>query len=282
MLVHTRAELLDALARPSGPVGFVPTMGALHEGHASLMTLARARVGAGPVLVSVFVNPLQFGAGEDLTRYPRTLSSDVELCARLGVDVVFAPSVEEVYPDGELQVTVDSGELGTRLEGASRPGHFEGVLSVIAKLFGLIGPQLAVFGEKDYQQLTLIRRMVRDLSFGVEIVGAPTVREPDGLAMSSRNRLLNPESRRAAGVLHRSLAAARDSAAVGLAADAVLAAAHDVLETEPGVALDYLRLTDPALEPLSEQTPPGTTARALIAARVGGTRLIDNLAIRFG
>lgn len=281
-ILHTRAELSDALGRHSGSTALVPTMGALHEGHASLMRLARERAGRGPVVVSVFVNPLQFGAGEDLARYPRTLRSDVEMCARLGVDVVFAPGVEEVYPGGEPQVTVAPGPLGGVLEGASRPGHFEGVLTVVAKLFGLVGPQVAVFGEKDYQQLALVRRMVRDLSFATEIVSAPTVREPDGLAMSSRNRLLTPAGRAAAGALHRSLVAARDTAATGGKAATVLAAANAVLSTEPGVDLDYLRLTGPALEALPEETGKGGPARVLIAARVGNTRLIDNLAIEFG
>lgn len=259
-------------------------MGALHEGHASLMKLARERVGSGPVVVSVFVNPLQFGVGEDLARYPRTLDSDVDLCTRLGVDLVFAPGVEEIYPDGEPEVTVAPGRLGEVLEGASRPGHFEGVLTVVAKLFGLVGPQVAVFGEKDYQQLALVRRMVRDLSFGIEIIGAPTVREPDGLAMSSRNRLLTPAGRAASGALHRSLLAARDAAAKGGDPATALAAAHAVLsgESEPRVDLDYLELTDPALGPLPRQIGPGVAARALIAARVGSTRLIDNLAIEFG
>ena len=281
-ILHTRAELGEAMARRSGSTALVPTMGALHEGHASLMRLARERVGSGPVVVSVFVNPLQFGVGEDLARYPRMLDSDVDLCTRLGVDLVFAPGVEEVYPDGEPQVTVAPGPLGGVLEGRSRPGHFEGVLTVVAKLFGLVGPQMAVFGEKDYQQLALVRRMVRDLNFGIEVIGAPTVREPDGLAMSSRNGLLTPAGRRAAGALHRGLVAARERAAAGGDGAAVLAAAHAVLSAETGVDLDYLQLTDPALQPLTEQTGAGVGARVLIAARIGSTRLIDNLAIEFG
>jgi pantoate--beta-alanine ligase len=281
-ILHTRAELSAALARQSGSTALVPTMGALHEGHASLMRLARERVGTGAVVVSVFVNPLQFGAGEDLARYPRTLGSDVDLCTRLGVDVVFAPGLEEVYPDGEPEVTVAPGRLGEVFEGASRPGHFEGVLTVVAKLFGLVGPQVAVFGEKDYQQLALVRQMVRDLSFGIEIIGAPTVREPDGLAMSSRNRLLTPAGRAAAGALHRGLVAARYAAANGGDAATVLAAADAVLSAEPEVDVDYLALTDPGLVDLPRQIDPGVEARVLIAARVGSTRLIDNLAIEFG
>lgn len=281
-LLRTRAELSRALGPGSGSIALVPTMGALHAGHASLMRLARERVGPGPVVVSVFVNPLQFAAGEDLARYPRTLSEDVAVCERLGVDVVFAPGVEEVYPDGEPQVTVAPGPLGGVLEGGSRPGHFEGVLTVVAKLFGLVAPQVAVFGEKDYQQLALVRRMVQDLNFGIEIVGAPTVREPDGLAMSSRNRILTPAGRAAASALHRSLVTAREYAAGGADRAAVLAAARAVLSAEPGVDLDYLQLTDPALEALPEQTAAGVAARILVAARIGSTRLIDNLAIEFG
>ena len=197
-LAHTREEL-ESLLRPSrdtgARVGFVPTMGALHEGHAGLMQVAREHVGDGPVVVSIFVNPLQFGVGEDLDRYPRTLEADLKLCEREGVDIVFAPSVEEVYPGGQPQVTIAPGPLAEVLEGKTRPGHFRGVLTVVAKLFGLVRPDVAVFGQKDYQQLVLIRRMVADLCQGVEVVGAETRREPDGLALSSRNRYLDGEQR---------------------------------------------------------------------------------------
>ena len=192
-VAHTRAELADLLARARSAgeqVGFVPTMGALHDGHASLMRVARERVGDGPVVVSVFVNPLQFGAGEDLDRYPRTLDADLEVCAREGVDIVFAPAAEEVYPGwperAEPQVTIEPGPLATVLEGRTRPGHFRGMLIVVAKLLGLVRPDVAVFGQKDYQQLVLVQQMVADLCLGVEIVGAATCREPDGLALSSR------------------------------------------------------------------------------------------------
>lgn len=268
------------LARHDGPVGFVPTMGALHEGHASLMRVARERVGDGPVVVSVFVNPLQFGPGEDLDRYPRTLDADLEICAREGVDVVFAPAVDEVYPGGEPQVMIRPGPLAKVLEGKVRPGHFRGVLTVVAKLFGLVRPDVAVFGQKDYQQLALIRRMVLDLNMGVEVVGAETVREADGLALSSRNRYLDTEQRDNALALSRALRAAQENAGYG--ADSALAAARAELRAAQGVDLDYLVLTDPDLGDLPSDVPPGTEARVLIAARVGTTRLIDNMHLVIG
>jgi pantoate--beta-alanine ligase len=273
----TRAELEDALDR-SRPVGFVPTMGALHEGHLTLMRRARAEVGDdGVVVVSVFVNPTQFGPGEDLDRYPRTLDADLEACAGEGVDVVFTPSVEEMYPGGTAAaVTVDPGPRGDVLEGASRPGHFAGVLTVVAKLFGLVRPDVAVFGEKDYQQLALIRRMVTDLCLGVEVVGAETVREPDGLALSSRNRYLEGDQRREAAVLSRALFAARDAADRGPLA--ALNSARAALRTSRGVDLDYLEITAPDLGPAPDSGP----ARMLVAARVGTTRLIDNIALELG
>jgi pantoate--beta-alanine ligase len=282
-LATTREELAGLLAeaRSGGErVGLVPTMGALHEGHASLVRAARERVGAGPVVVSVFVNPLQFGAGEDLDRYPRTLEADLAVCRREGVDIVFAPSVEEVYPGGEPQVTVEPGPLATVLEGATRPGHFRGVLTVVAKLFGLVRPDVAVFGEKDYQQLVLIRRMALDLNLGVEVVGAPTRREDDGLALSSRNAYLDEEQREEAVALSRTLRAAREVAEYG--ADVALDAARAELRRTAGVDLDYLALTTPDLGELPADAPPGTAARILIAARVGGTRLIDNLPLTLG
>ena len=218
VLAHTREELAALLlgARAGGErVGFVPTMGALHEGHASLMRVAREQVGTGPVVVSIFVNPLQFGEGEDLDRYPRTLDEDLKICEREGVDVVFAPAVDEVYPGGAPQVMVDPGPLADVLEGRIRPGHFRGVLTVVAKLFGLVRPDVAVFGQKDYQQLVLIRRMVADLCLPVEVVGGETEREQDGLALSSRNRYLDTEQRFNATALSRTLLAARAAAALG-------------------------------------------------------------------
>lgn len=282
-VVATRADLQALLGhrRDAGPVALVPTMGALHDGHAGLVRLARERTG-GPVVVSVFVNPMQFGPGEDLDRYPRTFDADVAVCEREGADVVFAPSVDEVYPGGEPQVTVEPGPLADVLEGAVRPGHFRGVLTVVAKLFGLVRPDLAVFGQKDYQQLALVRRMVDDLCLGLEIVGAETAREPDGLAMSSRNRYLDADERQRASVLNRALRAAQHDAADGVAH--ARAAARAVLRGVDGVDLDYLAITTPGLDELDDDAvvPPGTEGRALIAARVGTTRLIDNLPLTFG
>ena len=255
-------------------VGFVPTMGALHEGHAAL--IRRARAERDLVAVSIFVNPLQFGPHEDLARYPRDEEGDLAACERLGVDLAFVPSVEEMYPEGEPEVTVDPGPAGARLEGGSRPGHFRGVLTVVAKLLHAAGPCAAYFGEKDAQQLFLVRRMVRDLAFPVEVVAVPTVREPDGLALSSRNRYLSPEERRAAGCLFLGLAQAAELARKGERDAAVLVAAmaREVGAT-PGVRLDYAAVVDEAtFEEVREIAGP---ARALVAAWVGSTRLIDNL-----
>jgi pantoate--beta-alanine ligase len=285
LLAHTRAELSDLLAtrRAQGQrVGFVPTMGALHEGHAGLMRVAREHVADGPLVVSIFVNPLQFGAGEDLDRYPRTLEADLKICEREGVDIVFAPAVDEVYPGGEPQVTVEPGTRATVLEGRTRPGHFRGVLTVVAKLFGLVRPDVAVFGEKDYQQLVLIRRMVADLCLQVEVVGAETERESDGLAMSSRNRYLDDEQRREAVTLNRTLRAAQNAAKYGVGA--ALDAARAELRESKGVDLDYLAITTPDLAELPDAAAilPGAEARILIAARVGTTRLIDNLPLVIG
>jgi len=276
-LAHTREELADALSTAGGRIGFVPTMGALHAGHAALLRTAREAVGSdAPVVVSIFVNPMQFGPGEDLDRYPRTLEQDLDVCAAAGVDLVFVPAVDTIYPDGEPLVTVDPGPLARMLEGASRPTHFHGVLTVVAKLLGLVRPDVAVFGEKDYQQLALIRRMVSDLCLGVDVVGTPTVREPDGLALSSRNAYLDPAARRSALALSAALLAARDAA--GRGPDQALAAARAVLGAAPGVDLDYLELTGPDLGP----APSTGEARLLVAARVGSTRLIDNVALNLG
>jgi pantoate--beta-alanine ligase len=252
-------------------------MGALHAGHASLIDDARQRVGeSGRVVVSIFVNPLQFAPGEDLDRYPRTFDADLRMCADHGVDVVFAPTVDEVYPGGDPQVTVDPGPLAAELEGRSRPTHFRGVLTVVAKLFGLVRPDVAVFGEKDYQQLVLIRRMSEDLCMGVEVVGATTVREQDGLALSSRNAYLDDEQRVTALSLSSALRAAVENAEQG--SNQALAAARAVLSTCHGVDLDYLVVTDPDLGPAPERGE----GRALIAARVGTTRLIDNVPLFLG
>ncbi|WP_341721438.1 pantoate--beta-alanine ligase [Micromonospora sp. FIMYZ51] len=274
-LVHTRAELARARAELTGTVGVVMTMGALHEGHEELLRAARER--ADHVLVTIFVNPLQFGPNEDFDRYPRTLDGDLEVCRRAGADLVFAPSVADMYPDGEPAVRIDPGPLGADLEGLSRPGFFHGVLTVVLKLLQLTRPDLTFFGEKDYQQLTLVRRMCRDLDVPVEVVGVPTVREPDGLARSSRNRYLAEDEREAALSLSRALRAGADAAEAGRDAGAVLTAAHASFGAgEPGARLDYLVLTDPDLAP----GPVSGPARLLVAAWVGGTRLIDNAPIR--
>jgi len=285
LLANTRAELDAALSglRSAGRrVAFVPTMGALHDGHASLLRVARDRVGEGAVVASVFVNPLQFGPTEDLDRYPRTLEADLKVCEREGVDVVFAPAVEEVYPGWpqQPQVTVDPGPLATVLEGRTRPGHFRGVLTVVAKLFGLVRPDVAVFGQKDYQQLVLIRRLVDDLCLGVEVVGAETQREPDGLALSSRNRYLDGGERRAAVALSRALRAGQQHAEAGV--DSALTAARAVLQAVAAIDLDYLAITDPDLGELPPDVTPGTQARILVAARLGHTRLIDNMPLTLG
>jgi pantoate--beta-alanine ligase len=270
-LVHSRAEFIGARDALDAPVGLVPTMGALHAGHVALIEQARALCES--VLVTIFVNPLQFGPAEDLSVYPRTLEEDVLICERSGADVVWAPAVPDVYPDGPAQVRVDPGPLGRELEGAVRPTHFSGVLTVVAKLLNITRPAVAFFGEKDYQQLTLIRRMATDLELGVGIATVPTVREPDGLALSSRNVYLTAEHREQALALSRALRAGRDAAAGG--PDAVLAAGSAVLAAEPGLAVDYLALRDEQLGPAPESGP----ARLLVAARVGRTRLIDNIGL---
>ena len=254
-------------------MALVPTMGALHEGHRALFQHARGL--ADGVVASIFVNPLQFGPGEDLNRYPRTLNSDLLAARDQGVAVVFAPTVRTMY--GDLSAaggsTVHPGPIGDELEGAIRPGHFVGVLTVVAKLFNLIRPDVAVFGEKDYQQLVLIRRMVADLDLPVRVIGLATVREPDGLALSSRNRYLSAAQREQALVLSRALLAG--AVAGGLGAQAVLAAAGQVLATEPEVGVDYLALRATDLGPAPVTGP----ARLLVAARVGSTRLIDNVSV---
>ncbi|WP_189197757.1 pantoate--beta-alanine ligase [Micromonospora fulviviridis] len=273
-LVHTRKELAAARDALTGTVGVVMTMGALHSGHETLLRAARER--ADHVVVTIFVNPLQFGPNEDFDRYPRTLDADLEICRRAGADVVFAPAVADMYPEGQPKVRLNPGPLGEDLEGLSRPGFFHGVLTVVMKLLQLTRPDLAFFGEKDYQQLTLVRRMVRDLDVPTEIVGVPTVREPDGLALSSRNRYLSAEERAAALSLSAALRAGVEAAEQGADAGAVLAAAHRGFDSgTPGARLDYLVLTDADLEP----GPVSGPARLLIAAWVGATRLIDNTAL---
>jgi pantoate--beta-alanine ligase len=256
------------------PVGFVPTMGFFHEGHLSLMR--RAREERGFVVVSIFVNPLQFGPGEDFEAYPRDPDRDLATAEAEGVDLVFAPEVDEVYPGGLPDVTVDPGPLGERLEGASRPGHFRGVATVVAKLFHLVGPSAAYFGEKDAQQLAVIRRMVQDLSFPAAVVGCPIVREPDGLALSSRNVYLSAEERAAATCLFRALQEAQASAAAGeREAKALRGRMEEVIGAEPLADLDYAAVVDE--DTFEEVDLLDRPARALVAARVGKPRLIDNL-----
>jgi pantoate--beta-alanine ligase len=269
IVATTRAELTEARARLSGRVGVVMTMGALHAGHASL--LAAARKDCDAVLMTLFVNPLQFGPAEDFGRYPRTFDQDLVIAGTEGVDLVFAPDRAEMYPEGVPQVRVDPGPLGGILEGASRPGFFHGVLTVVLKLLHLTRPDAAYFGEKDYQQLTLVRRLVRDTDLPVEIVGRPTVREPGGLALASRNAYLDPAGRVAAHALSRAITAA--SAQAGQGAAAALAAAESILRGTDDVVVDYAVVTDPTtLGPPPEHGP----ARLLLAAKVGDTRLIDN------
>ena len=267
-------KVCDAARSAGRTVGLVPTMGAFHDGHASLMR--RARDERDHVAVSIFVNPLQFGPGEDLSRYPRDEDRDLSIAGQLGVDVVFAPSVEEMYPTGRPEVTVDPGPLGDRLEGAARPGHFRGVATVVAKLFDVVGPSTAYFGEKDAQQLAVIRRVVRDLSLPVEVQGCPTVREPDGLATSSRNAYLSPEQREAAGCLFLALSEAAQMVRSGErdAASLVAAMAREIGAT-PEARIDYAAVVDD--ETFEEVSTIAGPARALVAARFGDTRLIDNL-----
>ncbi|MGW0855381.1 pantoate--beta-alanine ligase [Streptomyces sp. NPDC002690] len=340
VLLHT-AEALRALPRPTGARRVVVmTMGALHDGHGTLVRAAREAAGPdGQVVVTVFVNPLQFGEAADLDRYPRTLEADLAVASAAGADVVFAPSAEEVYPGGDPQVRITAGPMGERLEGASRPGHFDGMLTVVAKLLHLTRPDEALFGQKDAQQLALVRRMVRDLNFGITITAVPTVRDADGLALSSRNRFLSPVQRHTALALSAALFAARDRLAAqhalreralatgglvrdgrdgpahtgtdrvaglnalgesrlaadaqavalaphGSTAEAVRAAARTVLEdaahaAEP-LVLDYLALVDPADFTEVPDDRDGGQAVLLVAARVGDTRLIDNIPLDLG
>ncbi len=266
-LVRTRAELADARKALPGTVAVVMTMGALHDGHRELMRAARQN--ADRVIVTIFVNPLQFGPNEDFARYPRTLDGDLELCRAEGVDLVFAPELEEMYPDGLPAVRVEAGPLGDVFEGASRPGHFTGVLTVVCKLFLLTRADLTFFGEKDYQQVALVKRMVRDLNIPVDVRVVPTVREPDGLARSSRNRYLSVAERETATLLSRALRAGAGETS----AERALSTANQILSGGTGVRVDYLALTDPLLGPPPAEGP----ARLLVAARVGATRLIDNV-----
>jgi pantoate--beta-alanine ligase len=254
-------------------LGFVPTMGALHEGHLSLVRAAKA--GCDVVAASIFVNPTQFGAGEDLEKYPRSFERDREMLDREGVALLFAPSVEEMYPAGAVTwVTVDG--LSDKLDGRSRPGHFRGVTTVVAKLFHIVGPDAAFFGQKDAAQVAIIRRMVRDLKFRVEIVGCPIVREADGLAMSSRNAYLNPHERKQALVLHRSLVRVRKLFETReRSAEKLMTAGREEIAGEKAVRLDYFEIVNP--ESLDPVEAVGNGALAAVAAFVGTTRLIDNI-----
>ena len=278
VVAHTRDELAAAReALPSRDVAVVMTMGALHEGHARLIDAARAQ--HDHVVLTIFLNPLQFGPKEDLSRYPRTFDADMEIAAAAGVDLVFAPTPDVVYPDGDPGVRVSAGPLGEVLEGASRPGHFDGVVTVVGKLLHLTGARSAYFGQKDAQQLLLIRRMVRDLDFPVEIVSVPTVREPDGLALSSRNAYLTDSDREVALCLSRALEAGADAATYG--PSAVRRAARAVLVQEPLALVDYLVLVHPTT---LKDVPEWYRGEALlaVAARVGTTRLIDNTPLVVG
>src|ERR1700674_4440467 len=256
-------------------LGLVPTMGALHEGHLSLVRAAKAQCDS--VAVSIFVNPMQFGPTEDLSKYPRQFDRDCQLLEKEGVDILFAPSVDEIYPNGQVTWVLVEG-LSDKLDGRSRPGHFRGVTTIVSKLFDILEPDAAFFGQKDAAQLAVIRRMVQDLNFPVEIVACPIVRESDGLAMSSRNAYLNREERGRALVLQRSLQQVQQEfqAGEGIAAK-LISAAKEVFTREPQVALDYFAIVDPdTLDPVEQISQ---TTLVAVAAYVGSTRLIDNLVL---
>ena len=272
--MRTLGTLADAAAFRStapSPVILVPTMGALHAGHAALIDAARARAGKnGTVIVSIFVNPTQFGPNEDLAKYPRTLEADLEICAAHGADAVFAPAAEEMYPPGD-STFIEETTLARGLCGAQRPGHFRGVCTVVAKLFNILRTDAAIFGEKDYQQLAVIRRMARDLFLGIEIVGHPTVREPDGLAMSSRNRYLSAEERQRAAAFPAALKQATEEPDPR----SIVTRANELITQGTGSAPEYVELVDAeTLEPLASLDRPAVLAAAV---KIGETRLIDNV-----
>lgn len=271
-VIRTRAELRAALAAAPRPIGLVPTMGWLHEGHRSLMQ--RARAADATTVVTIFVNPRQFGEASDFTRYPRNEAGDLSICEEEGVDLVWAPPVDEVYPPG-FDTTVRVGAISAPLEGAARPGHFEGVATVVAILFGLVGAEHAYFGQKDAQQVMVIARMARDLAIPTRVIPCPTVREADGLALSSRNVRLTPEDRRAAPVVRRALLAARDRWAAGERdAEALRGAMRAELAGETRGAVEYVSIADAVtLHELEAVTGP---ALASLAVRFGDVRLIDN------
>lgn len=271
LVVHTQGELDAWRATASGTVAFIPTMGALHEGHVSLARTARGL--AQHVVVSIFVNPRQFGTGEDFERYPRTLESDVRALSGVA-DVVFAPSVDDVYPPGLDLRAFDAGAVGSQFEGAARPGHFDGMLAVVARLFDMVRPDVTVFGQKDAQQVFLVRRLIAAHYPKLNLVVAPTVRDPDGLAMSSRNRYLSPADRVHALALSRAMALATENPI------ASLPRMRAELEAEPGVALDYLAAVNPSdftpIAELGDATSIGDVTY-IVAARVGSTRLLDTV-----
>jgi len=275
VVIESVAELRREL--DGRDVALVPTMGALHDGHLAL--IERAKQLASTVVVSIFVNPLQFAAGEDLDRYPRTLAEDLEKLEALGVDVVFAPTVDELYPSWPIETTIKAGQVGSLYEGRSRAGHFDGVLTIVGKLLNIVRPAHVLFGQKDAQQVFLVSRMVADLNMGVVVDVVETVREDDGLALSSRNRFLDAKERRAARTLSIALEAAASSADRGI--DAVLAAAQSALMGEALVKLDYLKVVKPATFLPVDDDYRGP-AVVLIAAIVGTTRLIDNEPIHLG
>lgn len=267
-------QVTSALRKAGRRVALVPTMGALHAGHLELVRAAQSQSNT-VVVVSIFVNPLQFGAGEDLDAYPRTFDADLELLCRLGVELVFSPTAAQMYPSGR-RTLIHPGPTGAILEGESRPGHFAGMLTVVHKLLAITAPHAAYFGEKDYQQLILVNEMVRDLDMPVEIVGVPTVRESDGLALSSRNRYLSEAERKLATTISAALAAGSHVATGG--GEAILTTAREVLATAPEIELDYLELRGRGLQEAPERGP----GRLLVAARIGDTRLIDNVGVAIG
>jgi pantoate--beta-alanine ligase len=277
IVARTREELNTAINALPGKIALVPTMGALHEGHRSL--IGRAGELADSVVVSIFVNPLQFGPNEDLDRYPRTFDADLAICAAEGVALVFAPTLEVMYPVPN-EITISAGRMGKIVEGACRPGHFDGVLTVVLKLFNLVRPDCVLFGEKDAQQLAVIRRMVTDLALSIEIVGCPTVREPDGLALSSRNRFLAPAERATALELSRALHAGASAQGPSGALRAARAVLDEAVKSDPPLELDYLVLVDPATFTPVPDTFSGTAVLA-VAGKVGSTHLIDNVIVNF-
>lgn len=274
--IHEMKEASQAFRAKGKSIAFVPTMGYLHEGHLSLMKKGRE---TGDVLVvSIFVNPTQFGKGEDLERYPRDIEKDIELCKGEGVDILFVPSAWEMYPEN-YQTYVDVEKVTKNLCGASRPGHFRGVATVVAKLFNIVRPDYAIFGEKDFQQLVTIKRLVKDLNMDVDVIGMPIVREQDGLAMSSRNSYLSQEERRAALNIYRALRAAKEIFEEGeRSAGVLLNEAKRVIEIEPMVVLDYIKLVD--VEMMEDLERVEDEALLATAVRVGKTRLIDNIKLR--